>query len=224
MESLFEQARRELMLPLTVGYAGPLFAPWPVHRGSVKGPVKFLAPKRKDAITWFHQARAWAKSWTLPGRGRAAVAVLHTLIFDFLDWKTGRLDPSYEAIASRCGYKRSTVAEALKWLAAHGIITWQRRCKDAAARDGRYRLHQDTNAYAIRPPSQWVGFRQAEPPRPDPEAWGAAEVVAEIGDQVAAAVEAGADLKTKLALAELDPTDPFAAVLARHYRAISPPT
>jgi hypothetical protein len=39
--------------------------------------------------------------------------VLHALIFDFLNHRTGRLDPSYEAIARKAGVCVRAVATAL---------------------------------------------------------------------------------------------------------------
>ena len=39
-----------------------------------------------------------------------ALAVLHALIFDFLNHRTGRLDPSYAAIAAKAGVCVRTVA------------------------------------------------------------------------------------------------------------------
>jgi hypothetical protein len=38
--------------------------------------------------------------------------VLHTLIFDFMNYTTGRLDPSYAAIATKAGVCARTVATA----------------------------------------------------------------------------------------------------------------
>ena len=60
-----------------------------------------------------------------PGRhggavGHTALAVLHALIFDFLNHRTGRLDPSYAAIAAKAGVCVRTVASALQRLKALG--------------------------------------------------------------------------------------------------------
>jgi hypothetical protein len=54
--------------------------------------------------------------------------VLHALIFDFLNHRTGRLDPSYEAIARQAGVCVRAVATALKRLRELGILHWVRRC------------------------------------------------------------------------------------------------
>jgi hypothetical protein len=81
--------------------------------------------------------------------------VLHALIFDFYSWRTGQLDPSYDAIAIKAGCSRSTVARCLAFLRALGVIDWQRRCNGLVGDDGRYQLEQETNAYRLCPPSHW---------------------------------------------------------------------
>ena len=110
--------------------------------------------------------------------------------------------------------------EAMKKLHALGIVAWKRRCKEATGKDGRYELRQETNAYAVLPPSQWKGFADETPPAPPPapDTIGATPPLPEVAEQNAAAVKTGADIRAKLALAELDPTDSFNAVLIRLYR------
>lgn len=217
----------ELAAPLPPGYRATTsireafgLAPWPVWRGSEKAPVKWVPIQKAQARKWFEKAERWARLEALPGQGRAALEVLRALMFRFLNWKSGRLDPAYETIAKACRYKRSAVAEALKALHRLGIITWRRRCHATTGKDGRFALEQETNAYVILPPSQWVGFKdeQPAPPPPEPDTWGAAPEVPEVVEQIATAVTEGASLRTKLGLAEIDPADPFAATLARHYR------
>ncbi len=106
-----------------------------------------------------------------PGRhggavGHAALQVLHALIFDFLNHRTGRLDPSYAAIARKAGVCVRTVASALQRLQELGILDWVRRCAETW-RDGRFVLEQETNAYGLQPESQWRGYRA---PQKTPEA------------------------------------------------------
>ena len=40
--------------------------------------------------------------------------------------------------------------------------------RGAAMRRARFCLRQRTNAYALLPPSQWVGYRDTDPPPPSP--------------------------------------------------------
>jgi hypothetical protein len=65
--------------------------------------------------------------------GHTALQVLHSLIFDFLNHRTGRLDPSYAAIAHKADVCVRTVAAALKRLRELGILNWVRRCTACAA-------------------------------------------------------------------------------------------
>ena len=112
------------------------YAPWPVWSGSVAKPVQFAAMPKKAAVRLWHRARDFDRGTHEPGRhggalGPTALAVLHALIFDFLNHRTGRLDPSYAAIAGKAGVCTRTVASALQRLKALGIR--QRPCRARGA-------------------------------------------------------------------------------------------
>ena len=132
---------------------------------------------KKAAVRLWHRARDFDRGTHQPGHhggavGHTGLAVLHALIFDFLNHRTGRLDPSYAAIAAKAGVCVRTVASALQRLKALGILNWVRRCAERWA-DGRFVLEQETNAYAVLPESQWRGYRPPqEPPGPAPGTWG----------------------------------------------------
>ena len=77
----------------------PTRAPWPVWSGSVAKPVRFAPLAKKAAVRLWHRARDFDRGTHEPGRhggavGHTALQVLHALIFDFLNHRTGRLDPS----------------------------------------------------------------------------------------------------------------------------------
>ena len=153
-------------------------APWPVWSGSVANPVRFAPLAKKAAVRLWHRARDLDRGTHEPGRhggavGPTGLAVLHALIFDFLNHRTGRLDPSYAAIAAKAGVCVRTVATALKRLRELGILNWVRRCAERWA-DGRFVLEQESNAYGLLPESQWRGYRPPpEPPAaPWPGTWG----------------------------------------------------
>ena len=153
------------------------YAPWPVWTGSTTQPVRFAPMAKKAAVRLWHRARDFDRGTHQPGHhggalGHTGLAVLHALIFDFLNHRTGRLDPSYAAIAAKAGVCVRTVASALKRLRELGILNGVRRCAERWA-DGRFVLEQETNAYAVLPESQWRGYRPpAEPPGPAPGTWG----------------------------------------------------
>jgi hypothetical protein len=104
---------------------------------------------------------------------------MHHLVLDFQNFRTGRLDPSYDAIARKAGCCRRTVADALRRLRDLGMLGWLRRCEEDRDKAGRFRLRQRTNAYGLMPPSQWRGYGDPTepPPPPSPDTLGTPERV-----------------------------------------------
>ena len=97
-------------LPALPGFTAlaSTYAPWPIWSGSVAKPVQFVPLAKKAAVKLWHRARDFDRGTHDPGRhggavGPTGLAVLHALIFDFLNHRTGRLDPSYAAIAAKAG-------------------------------------------------------------------------------------------------------------------------
>jgi hypothetical protein len=198
------------------------YAPWPVWSGSVAKPVRFAPMGKKAAVRLWHRARDFDRGTHEPGHhggavGHTGLAVLHALIFDFLNHRTGRLDPSYAAIAAKAGVCVRTVASALQRLKALGILNWVRRCAERRAADGRFVLEQETNAYAVLPESQWRGGYRAplEPPGSASGTWG------EPAPMLSAIAQATLenDLAGKVQALASDPKDGLAAALARLGRA-----
>jgi hypothetical protein len=169
------------LLPPLPGFTalGSTYAPWPVWSGSVANPVRFAPMAKKAAVRLWHRARDLDRGSHQPGHhggavGPTGLAVLHALIFDFLNHRTGRLDPSYAAIAAKAGVCVRTVASALRRLRELGILNWVRRCAESW-RDGRFVLEQETNAYGLLPETGWRGYRPPleAPATPWPDTWGA---------------------------------------------------
>jgi hypothetical protein len=207
-------------LPIAAPEA-PTRAPWPVWSGSTTVPLRFVGMPKKAAVRLWHRARDLDRGTHQPGQhggavGHAGLQVLHALIFDFLNFRTGRLDPSYVAIAAKAGVCVRTVASALQRLKALGILNWVRRCAERRDADGRFVLEQETNAYAVLPESQWRGYRPSqEPPGPAPGTWGEPPRVLSAVAQ--AALES--DLGGKVQALASDPKDGLAAALSRLGRA-----
>jgi hypothetical protein len=191
------------------------YAPWPVWSDSTTQTVRFAPLAKKAAVRLWHRARDFDRCTRLPGRhggalGHSGLQVLHALVFDFLNFATGRLDPSYAAIARKANVCERTVATALARLKALGILHWVRRCAESW-RDGRFVLEQETNAYAVLPESQWRGYRPlAEPPGPAPGTWGE---TARLPDVLAAAALEN-DPRTKASILDAEPKNGLAAALA----------
>jgi hypothetical protein len=216
------------LMPALPGFAGPkTFAAWPVWRDSTTAEVKFQPLPKKEAARRWHKARRFDRQTHLPGKhggtiGRPALAVLYVLLFDFLDFATGQLEPSYQAIADKAGVCRRTVAEALRRLKELGLLHWQRRSRPEEDGRGGFRLVQETNAYASLPPSHWRGYHEPPPaPPPEPGTWGdhppLPDAITQAVDELRAQPAAH---RTALGLLDLDPRDQLAGALARLGRSL----
>jgi hypothetical protein len=212
MPSIGQRARASASLP---GFtAQTSYAPSLVWSGSTRLKVRFQPLTRKAAARLWHRARDFDRQ-TRKSRGTrahggrlgpTALQVLHTLLFDFLNFRSGQLDPSYAAIARRANLSERAVATAIQRLKAEGILKWERRCTPTW-RDGQYVLEQQTNAYAVLPPSQWRGYREPpDAPRPVPGTWGDPPSMPSVLDQ--AVLERAADGSEQTALAVLETAAP----------------
>ena len=207
------------LLPPLPGFPAPpqTYAAWPVWSDSTTTPIRFAPMAKKAAVKLWHRARDFDRGTHQPGKhggsvGPTALAVLHALIFDFLNHRTGRLDPSYAAIARKAGVCVRTVATALQRLRELGILNWVRRCAESW-RDGRFVLEQETNAYAVLPETGWRGYRPAqEPPAPAPGTWGEPAPMPSV---LAQAAQEGSGLRSVVQILAADPKDRLAAALAR---------
>ena len=140
---------------------------------------------------------------------------MHTLIFDFLNFRTGRLDPSYAAIARKANVCERTVATALARLKELRILNWMRRCAETW-RDGRYVLEQQTNAYAVLPCSQWHGYREPpEAPPPPPGTWGDHPRMPSVLDLAVLERQASGSEQSVIAVLRTAPPNSLEAALAR---------
>jgi hypothetical protein len=215
--------------PQLAGFASPKsYAAHPVWKGSAREEITFAPMPKREAVKIWHDARRF-ESQTRGGGGkgcihyngkisRVGLMVLQALLFDFLNYKSGRLDPCYSSIAEKAGVSISSVYRSLVRLRDAGIINWVKRCS-ASYDDGRYILAQDSNAYGVAPPSQWKGYRRPpDPPPPDPGAWGASPPLPPVLSQAAALLAAG-DNRQAQAIMESDPGDKLAAAVARFGRA-----
>ena len=152
----FSGKRSHSFTPLPLGdLVGTARAAWPVWRDSTRKEVKFHPLPRKKATRLYHEARRFERRTRTKGKqdgalGRNGLKVLETLIFDFLNYFTGQLDPSQEAIACKAGISPRSVARGLAKLQAAGILHKVRRCAEDWI-NGRFVLKQETNAYGIIP-------------------------------------------------------------------------
>lgn len=201
------------------------FAAWPVWSHSTTKDVRFQSMPKKVAARLWHRARDFDRQTRRTNHhggavGHTALQVLHTLIFDFLNYTSGRLDPSHAAIARKANVCARTVANALKRLRELGILNWVRRCAESW-RNGRFVLEQETNAYAVLPSSQWRGYR--EPPearQPMPGTWGDHPPLPSVIAQATEERQHSGSMRSMVEILDSDPTDRLAAALARLGRAM----
>jgi len=199
---------------------GTSYAPWQVWSGSTTKEAHFVPMPKKVAIRIYHKAVEWNRRGKVSGChggliGTPVLLVLHTLIFDFLNHASGRLDPSYNAIQRKTRLCRQTVARALARLKELGIINWIRRCREDHDAEGRFVLRQETNAYAIIPPTQWKDYMDIDMPEvPHPTTWGATPPLPPLIEQASSIREEGGSMAAAAARLDTDPTDKLAAALA----------
>jgi hypothetical protein len=211
--------------PISSGTA-KTFAPWPVWAGSTTEVVKTVPMTKRAAVRLWHRARDYDRQTRRAGHhggavGPAALAVLQSLIFDFKNFRTGRLDPSYAAIARAANVCRRTVANALKRLKDLGILAWTRRCTETRTDTGQYVLKQESNAYALQPSSGWQGYREPpDPPGPAPGTWGQSPPLPDVVAQAVQERRHGGGMAGVLGILASDPADALAAVLARIGQAV----
>lgn len=112
---------------------------------------------------------------TRPGRRGAqgaikstGLAVAHALLFDFLHLTSGRCDPGYETMARAACVSRDTAIEAIKRLAAAGVLMVERRT--GKVRVGRRLLVvRRPNGYAWRMPDEALVAWERQGRRPKSE-------------------------------------------------------
>jgi hypothetical protein len=208
-------------LPALPGFTPPkTYAAWPVWRDSTTAEVNYQSFPKRKAVALYHKARRFERQTRQPGRqdgalGRNGLAVLHALIFDILNYKSGRLEPSYAKIALKACISVRSVARGLVNLKAAGVLHWLRRCSPSADELGRFRLKQDTNAYAVQPAAQWRGYWELpEPPAPHATSWGATPPLPDQLTQAVADRRAGDSDRAVLTRLADDPGETVACALA----------
>ena len=221
-----------LCIPAVPGFtqSAKTYAAHRVWTGSTTARVRFAPVGKTEAARLYHKARDFERRTRQPGRQDGAITrnglkVLEALIFDFLNYATGQLDPGYRAIAEAAGICERSVARGLQALKAARVLSWLRRCKQRPQDDGTFLMEQDSNAYAVLPASQWRGYTgQPEAPPPEPGTWGDHPCgMREVFEDVRAAGPEASTL-TKVRLLESDPTHLLATALARLGRMVEAET
>lgn len=212
-------------LPGLPGYkAQKTYARWQVWSGSTTDEARFKPMPKGQAARIWHKARAFDRATHKPGQhggavGRTALLVLHALLFEFMNYRSGRLDPSYDGIAKRAGVCRRSVAAALVRLRELGMLHWIRRAVLTNDVLKGFLLVQKTNAYAVLPPSQWRGYRELSFAI-HPTEWGAVPSLPSMIEQAQVALRDGDNVRAIVPRLNADPGDKTACALASLFKTI----
>jgi hypothetical protein len=210
-----------LSSPTFPGMLPPIntYAAWPVWSDSTTAEVRWQPMPKREAVKLWHEARRFERQTRQPNHqdgalGRNGLAIVHALLFDFINYKTGALYPSWEALAEAANISARSVGRGLAKLKEAGVLHWLRRCVEAVAPAGGFLLRQISNAYHVCSTANWKGYKPPPPPPPpDPACWGAMPPQ----DPFA---EAAADRAARLAALEAEARAGsfLSAVLARELR------
>jgi hypothetical protein len=203
------------------------YAAWPVWSDSTTAEARFEPMPKRKAVQLWHDARRFERQTRGPGKqdgalGRNGLAVLHALLFDFLNFRSGALYPSWAAIAEAACISESSVGRGLARLKAAGVLSWLRRAVAAVAPAGGFLLRQISNAYHVCSTAGWKGYRPPPlPPPPAPGTWGDHPSMGSALDVAAALKREGASLTARIEAMEGEPGNALAAALARLGRAVT---
>lgn len=111
--------------------------------------------------------------------GAVGIAVLEVL-YDMVDYASGRLEPAIGTIAERVGHSYSAVHEALVRLRRQGFLQWIRRSRPTENKgEAGPQVEQIPNAYVLTLPDELETLVRRlvdDSPVPDDEVWRRKEV------------------------------------------------
>src|SRR6516164_5219425 len=81
------------------------YAAWPVWKDSTSAEVRFQPMTKKQARQLYWHLEQFERQTRQPGHqdgiiGRNGLAIVRSFLFNFMNYKTGRLDPSQAKIAA----------------------------------------------------------------------------------------------------------------------------
>jgi DNA-binding transcriptional ArsR family regulator len=126
-----------------------------VHKDALQGFFQSFDPRTRGKI--LKAAERYDNLTKSKGKrngalGYTGLKVLKALL-EFIDYKSGRLEPSYLALCKKACLSVSAVSAALKRLVKHGFLELQRRYEETGYTDGGPTVRQITNAYRISLPA-----------------------------------------------------------------------
>ena len=108
---------------------------WPVWSNSTRKEVRFQPLPKRQAVKLYHHARRLERQTRARNRqdgaiGRNGLLALHALLFDFMHYASGRLDPSIKAIARAANISESSVKRGLANKMARSIWAMLAKAED----------------------------------------------------------------------------------------------
>ena len=107
--------------------------------------------------------------------GQIGLDVLEVLYTQFLDFRTGRLEPAVATIAAAVGHSYAATHAALRRLRAAGFLHWIRRSRPLDRKEeAGPQVEQISNAYVLLLPAameKMVAHLLGKAPTPDDERW-----------------------------------------------------
>lgn len=148
----------------------------PFAGGNLRGAKRRIAALLKSARELERRTRAQRQA-EMPGAkngvlGPIALEVLEVMYNRFLDYRTGRLDPSVATIAEAVGHSYDAVHRALNKLRENGFLHWVRRSRKTENEGYGPQIEQISNAYVLLVPKvieKMISFIMGKPPLSDDE-------------------------------------------------------
>lgn len=148
------------------------------QRGTRRGAKRFAGAMMRAAKALDLRTRVERKKQTKGTRngvlGEIGIAVLEVL-FDLVDFASGRLEPAITTLAERTGYSYSAVHNALGRLRNAGFLKWIRRSRPLERKgEAGPQVEQITNAYVLTVPAEFEDYVRrlvGDGPAADCEQW-----------------------------------------------------
>lgn len=150
----------------------------PIANGTKRGARRRIGAIVKAARTMERRTRR-ERQVVHPGTrngllGEIGLAVLEVL-YEIVDYSTGRLEPAIATVAERVGHSYAAVHAALRRLRSAGFLHWIRRSRPTKNQgEAGPQVEQITNAYALtlpKPLEDLVRHLLGKAPVPDDVGW-----------------------------------------------------
>lgn len=129
---------------------------------------------RREARQIVDAAKRYNTAFKQRGDRRGPLGLIAIEVLDYLanlmDYRTGRLEPSYEFLMAKLNHSRDAIHRALVALRAHGFLDWLRRYVPSDNGGRGPQVKQTSNAYRLAAPAKAIRLLgRAGKPSPLPD-------------------------------------------------------